>query len=605
LLSEEQKAKILRARNRDNARRTRKRKKLYVNFIDKALKALETALGVTSSSSASQTTKLEDDGRSDNDNEESCQDMEDVKQEQIGRVDGKLEGRCSSDFSRQRTNSSTAVEIDSSSRSSSSFPSVHSLGHVKDPRQISSSAATSSGENELTSRTSSGAERRHDTHNTALCEGERRKMRTPVPRCSMESSVTKSNLLAKRVRYMRAYLKLRHSPLRDLFESGPGSGSGPGTGPASPSKVAEWLTVCAADVVHVTPLAAYRQAKDLHQMGPCPPDCMYECRGVDAVAMDCQRIAEYFDSLRGASSYEVSSPYKGANHCSDNSGSAKSKLHRHWFASFAMDSDNATLCDNGSTLLVCYTLTVQVVDQKSSLTLKSDCTSPRVFPYPFPAAAITQLTQPRAAAVTAGNSPTPSSYRHQESASSSSSSASSSSSNSSSNRASALPQRLDQRRQTDCKSEDDVEADLQEDKDDDDICKWLEMALDTTYIRDPTYQRRRTVSVGRDFSEQEISRVSFTGSAADDGCESDSDGEEEESTPPNDRKTKRSKMSSSGADSDMCGAAEMEPLPAASGTVLFKLCIQARVEFGGSGCDSDGRILRITEHFSAPRDSPI
>jgi hypothetical protein len=207
--------------------------------------------------------------------------------------------------------------------------------------------------------------------------------------------------------------------------------------------------------------------------------------------------------------------------------------------------------------------------------------------------------------VTAGNSPTPSSYRHQESASSSSSSASSSSSNSSSNRASALPQRLDQRRQTDCKSEDDVEADLQEDKDDDDICKWLEMALDTTYIRDPTYQRRRTVSVGRDFSEQEISRVSFTGSAADDGCESDSDGEEEESTPPNDRKTKRSKMSSSGADSDMCGAAEMEPPPAASGTVLFKLCIQARVEFGGSGCDSDGRILRITEHFSAPRDSPI
>jgi hypothetical protein len=599
----EQKAKILRARNRDNARRTRKRKKLYVNFIDKALKALETALGVTSSSSASQTTQLEDDGRSDNDNEESCQDMGDVKQEQIGRDIVKLEGRCSSDYSRQRTNSSTAVEIDSSSRSSSSFPPVHSLGHVKDPRQISSSAAASSGENELTSRASSGAERRPDTHNTTLCEGERSKMRTPVPRCSMESSVTKSNLLAKRVRYMRAYLKLRHSPLRDLFESGPGSGSGPGTGPASPSKVAEWLTVCAADVVHVTPLAAYRQAKDLHQMGPCPPDCMYECRGVDAVAMDCQRIAEYFDSLRGASSCEVSSRCEDASHCSNSSRSANSKLHRHWFASFAMDSDNATLCDNGSTLLVGYTLTVQIVDQKSSMTLKSDCTSPRVFPYPFPAATIIQLTQPRAAAVTAGNSPTPSSCRHQESASSGSSSASSSSSSSS--RASALPQRLDQRKQTDCKSEDDVEADLQEDKDDDDICKWLEMALDTTYIRDPAYQRRRTVSVGRDFSEQEISRVSYTGSVADDGCESDSDGEEEELTPPNDRKTKRSKMSSSGADRDMCGAAEMEPPPAASGTVLFKLCIQARVEFGGSGCDSDGRILRITEHFSAPRDSPI
>ena len=45
LLTEDQKAKILRARNRGNARRTRKRKKLYVNFIDKALKALESALG--------------------------------------------------------------------------------------------------------------------------------------------------------------------------------------------------------------------------------------------------------------------------------------------------------------------------------------------------------------------------------------------------------------------------------------------------------------------------------------------------------------------------------------------------------------------------------
>jgi hypothetical protein len=403
---------------------------------------------------------------------------------------------------------------------------------------------------------------------------------------------------------MRAYLKLRHSPLRDVSESGPG----PGSGITSPSKLAEWLTVCAAEVVHVTPLPAYRQAKDLQQMGSCPPDCMYECRGVDAVAMDCQRIAEYFDSLRGASSYEVSSPYEGVSHCSSSSsssGSVTSKLRRHWFASFAMDSDNATLCDNGSTLLVGYTLTVQIVDQKSSLTLKSDCTSPRVIPYTFPAVASTQPTQHRAAAVTAGNSPTPSSFRQQESASSNSSNVSSSSSSSSS-RAPAVPQRLDQRKETDCKSEDDVEADLQEEKDDDDICKWLEMALDTTYIRDPTYQRRRTVSVGRDFSEQEMSRVSNTCSAADDDCESDSDGEEEEeSTPPNDRKTKRSKLSSSAADTDMCGAAEMEPPPATSGTVLFRLCIQARVEFGGSGCDSDGRILRITEHFSAPRDSPV
>lgn len=593
LLSEEQKAKILRARNRDNARRTRKRKKLYVNFIDKALKALETALGGTSSSSASQSSKPEDDGRSDNDNDESCQDMEDVKQEQISRVSGKSDSHSSSssssDYSRQRKNSSTAVEIDNSSRSSSSFPPAHSLEHVKDERQINSDAAAPSSENDLTSKPSGGTEMKPDTHDTASSEGERRKLRTPVPRCSMESSVTKSNLLAKRVRYMRAYLKLRHSPPREPSESGPGPG------PDSPSKVAEWLTVCAAEVVHVTPLPAYRQAKDLHQMGSCPPDCMYECRGVDAVAMDCQRIAEYFDTLRGASTYEnPSSCEEDVSHCKSNSGSAKSKLHRHWFASFAMDSDNATLCDNGSTLLVGYTLTVQIVDKQSSLKLKSDCTSPRVFPYHSPAPA---STQPRVAAVTAGNSLSPSPYRQLESASSSGSSSSSSS------RAPVAPQRLDQRKQTDCKSEDDVEADQQEDKDDDDICKWLEMALDTTYIRDPSYQRHRTVSVGRDFSEQEIARLSHTGSVADDDCESDSDGEEWTSS--DDRKAKRSKFSSSGTDTDMCEATEIEPPPAASGTVLFRLCIQARVEFGGIGCDSDGRILRITEHFSAPRDSAV
>lgn len=568
-----------------------------MNFIDKALKALETALSVTSSSSASQSTKLEDDGRSDNDNQESCHDMDNVKREQISRECGKVDGHSSSDSSRQRKNSSSTLEIDSSSRSSLSFPPGHSLEHDIHRRQIISTAATSSSsEDDL-----GGTERRPDNHNTVNIESGRRKMRTPVLRCSMESPLSKNNLLAKRVRYMRAYLKLRHCPLRETSESG----SGPGPGPASPSKVAKWLTVCAAEVVHVTPLPAYRQAKDLRQMGSCPPDCMFECRGVDAVAMDCQRIAEYFDSLRGASSYEVSSPHEGVSHCSS-SGSSRSKLHRHWFASFAMDSDNATLCDNGSTLLVGYTLTVQIVDQQSSLTLKSDCTSPRIYSYTPPDTASTQLRA--AAAVTAGNSPTSGSFRQVECASSSASSRSFAS------RPPVAPQRFDQRRQPDCKSEDDVESDQQDGKDDDDICKWLEMALDTTYIHDPSYQRRRTVSVGRDFTEQEMSRIFHTGSAADDDCESDSDGEQVEvegELSSDDRKAKRSRLSGVGTDMDVRedpgpGLGLQTPLtPAASGTVLFRLWIQARVEFGGSGCDSDGRILRITEHFSVPRDSPV
>ena len=72
LLTDEQKSKILRARNRDNARRTRKRKKLYVNFIDKALKALEAALGISSTtSSACSSSKLdEENDRSDGENDD-------------------------------------------------------------------------------------------------------------------------------------------------------------------------------------------------------------------------------------------------------------------------------------------------------------------------------------------------------------------------------------------------------------------------------------------------------------------------------------------------------------------------------------------------------
>ena len=511
-------------------------------------------------------------------------------QEQISRASGKVDGHSDGDFSRHQKNSLTTFGLDSDPRSSSSSPTLHSSVYLKDSTQSSSRAVAPSSENDTPSQISDSTEKEQDNQNTSSSEGIRRKLRIPVPHYPMDSSATTCNLLAKRVRYMRAYLKLRHSPLPDASESGN----------ASPSKVAEWLTVCAAEVVHVTPLLAYRQEKDIQQMSCCPRDCMYECRGVDAVAMDCQRIAEYFDSLRGTSSSgEATSPHDRNNFNRSGSKSAKSRPQRQWLASFEMNSDSATLCDNGSTLLLCYKLTVQAVDQPAPSVVNLERKLPEVFSLASSKMPNTQPILPLAATASAtlpatvGNSTTPSFDRQLKSANSTSSSS----------RSPVMPQGqgIDQLRQMDCGAEDDPESDSQEDNDDDDICKWLEMALDTTYIHDPRYEKRRAGSIGRDFSEQESSRLSHTGTAAStsapplEECESDSEGAV--CSPTEDRSAKRSKSSSSNNDIDVSGAAETEALPPVCGTVLFQLCIQARVEFGCCGCDSDGRILRVTEHY--------
>ena len=70
----------MRARNRDNARRTRKRKKLYIAFLNKALEALEnvlnprepeavkTEINVDNGSSSSSVDVPADDGVEDDDN---------------------------------------------------------------------------------------------------------------------------------------------------------------------------------------------------------------------------------------------------------------------------------------------------------------------------------------------------------------------------------------------------------------------------------------------------------------------------------------------------------------------------------------------------------
>lgn len=79
-LTEEEKDQIMRARNRDNARRTRKRKKLYIAFLNKALEALENVLNprepeavktennVDIGSSSSSVDVPADDGGEDDDN---------------------------------------------------------------------------------------------------------------------------------------------------------------------------------------------------------------------------------------------------------------------------------------------------------------------------------------------------------------------------------------------------------------------------------------------------------------------------------------------------------------------------------------------------------
>ena len=374
LLTEEQKAKILRARNRDNARRTRKRKKLYVNFIDKALKALETALGV--STQTSQSVKIDDDGRSEVDNEEASRGSNDRKpQSDSSCCDTQELNAEGGDATKSNTNSVSlgAVDEAQSKNHQPSSPSVSLSERMKGLQQnlsINSNNALNAERNsDNLLRCPHLAESSGVTHTV-----ERAKIKPVLSASDLVAGFPNKNLLAKRLRYMKAFLQLRHCSPSDM--------SIKCSDEDATKKLTEWLTVCAAEVVHVTPLPAYRNLKDLEQISSCPPDCKYECRGIDAVSMDSLRIAEYFDTLMGTHKSSNNGFIFSSSGVEINQSSIKCDKdevvdidQRCWIASFVIDYDQATLCTEENALNMSYILTVQVADKQPIPAFSSTYTS--------------------------------------------------------------------------------------------------------------------------------------------------------------------------------------------------------------------------------------
>ena len=554
LLTEEQKAKILRARNRDNARRTRKRKKLYVNFIDKALRALESALGISAHSSSSPSAKIEGDSKSD----------------------------CGRDASGLTTSGRPlccivvpGLNYNSSCSATSSTSAICALNQTSlldcdsrlkedkcQQQAMTKRAPPSSQESSL-----SGEDRIFQVTNSQTENGsDRNQLEVPC-----ETMATKKNLISKRLRYMRAYMKLRHNPLARSQDV---------SSEETSSKLAEWLTVCAAEIVHATPLTAFRRPKDLELMCCCPPNCIYECRGVDAVEMDSLRLGEYFDRLVSElSKTPIKKNVTDAHFNHDQMQSSKTKK-RGWTASIVVDSESATLCDSGRTLNVVYCLTVQRND------------------------AIPTTSKPSASLTGIVHEVSP---RPVNNTSSMPSSGVSHSSYASAEHHLPLHLHRNSRHSTHghavadsnrtgkytakSRSETTSEPDCSDNELEDDIGDWLAMALNSTYTQDPNYRRYRDADAARESvaPTPQVATIPFhTDSNTSESTESDSDVSDYHSCQR--RRAKRRRVDS--GDDEEAGTA-----------VLFRQRIMATVEFGGSGCDSDGRILKISERFIASNDT--
>lgn len=596
LLTEEQKAKILRARNRDNARRTRKRKKLYVNFIDKALKALETALGVSTSSSV--TAKIDEDGRSEYDNEDAYGENDSCKTKSgLNSCFETQESNADSDIKIKADNSISLGAIDAATPceiypTSSSSPSV---GLSEQIRGL---------QHNLYITDALNAEERFDVllpcpQPTQFAESnrlaDRTKMKPLSGSCEFLAGCSNRSLLAKRLRYMKAFLKLRHCSPSDM--------SIKCSDEDVTKKITEWLTVCAAEVVHVTPLPAYRNMKDLEQIASCPPDCKYECRGVDAVSMDSQRIAEYFDTLVGTHNSNSSSNNNNNSNSSNNkdgviSTSSESDRdqsnishdntseldQRSWIASFAIDYDQATLSTEENALNMTYVLTVQVADKPSTPSIHSSSSCSQ-------GADIADIqhyaAHPAAAAVTAGTGGT----GVKAVIVSSDNSPNTTPAEACSDLMSGLLYGTSSTHVDDnaCGGNNGSGSGSRED--DDDICRWLEMALDTAYLHHPSYQKRDTqvITGDRDGEERDGGVHSVTESSLE-----ESDLDSAELSHCYGSRTKRRKHSASPCDEVVCHTADAMT----AGEVLFRLKVEAHVEFGDCGSDSDGRILRIVEYFT-------
>ena len=646
LLTDEQKSKILRARNRDNARRTRKRKKLYVNFIDKALKALEAALGISSTtSSAYSSSKLdEENDRSDGENDDAIMttglEVEDVTgmmsdsnlpQEICREEVAESDRDTSSPF--HTTHPSTIVGT--SSDSPSTFYSSSCLDMVG--RQLEGNHIYTAGASRNILFSASKLRNDVDSGTTTMRDENSQVDRNSAGKYLEESCLpnSKDTLIAKRLRYVKGYLKLRHTSVPEVVEKD------------LSAVVSEWLNVCSGEVVHVTPLPAYRNAKDLTAISSSPLeclDCTYECRGINAVAMDSVRIAHYFDVLemgacctaldsyndRGEGLLMDRSKKEGdIERCKNDSRVSRSK-HRLWRAICNMDSSSAYLCGDENDLCVSYVLTVELADKGASNILPSSAASLPIDLEDFTSASMgksfeadVRNTSADCCAIGIDDHDRvdhPSLHIVMNSGHENRNVVRS-------DHVTAILAVYNGDFET--KGVRDVNGENNTDEDEE-IIRWIAMALDTTHIRHSRQKRHLEENIRRKKREQErCSATHWDGTESEDSesCGTYTMGQIRK------RKKKSDVSVSNGCSADrfMVGscfsdnegdvagfhAGEEEDgnkgrgrirhgagSPSSSaGVVLLRLRVTAVIKFGCIGSDSDGRILRISEKFTAHEDN--
>ena len=650
LLTDEQKSKILRARNRDNARRTRKRKKLYVNFIDKALKALEAALGISStSSSANSSSKLDEENyRSDGENDDArmtvgpeVEDVTKMKSESHLSLE-EFEGETPIDYQGEisrfdATYPSTTVGTSSDLPPTFSSPSyLDMIGRQLEGNHIYTAVASRNVLNSMSNI---------DSGTIAIRDDEEQMDRNFTGKSSAQLCLlnSKDTLIAKRLRYVKGYLKLRHTSVPELVERD------------LSNVVSEWLNVCSGEVVHVTPLPAYRNAKDLTAISSSPIeclDCTYECRGINAVAMDSVRIAHYFDVLEmGAcctafDSYESRGEGLGEGQKEGQIERCKSDLResrrkqRLWRAVCNMDCSSAYLCGEENDLCVSYVLTVELADRSASVIIPSSSASSASSPICGKDCASASME--KSFQLGGGNTLTDCSAVDLDENCHPSNPPLLVVMNCENENRNIVRSECDKVANPTCNSDCDarigMEVNGEEERDEDEdeeIVRWIAMALDTTHIRHSRQKRHLEDNYRRKKREQErYSAAQWDGTESDD---SESYGTYAMGQLMKRKKKRKSEVSDSdgsateiflfgscisdskgivagthagdeeyrdkNSDRIKEGGEEEDGSSSSAGIVLLRLRVTAVVKFGGVGSDSYGRILRISEKFAAHEDN--
>ena len=628
-----------------------------MNFIDKALKALEAALGISStSSSICSSTKIdEDNDRSDGDNDDAVMEIASTGDCTTGmKAEFHLPQEAHAGVTADGGEMNSSSNVDSFSCAAdditivgkccnplSSFSSLSSLDMTSRQLEGHHTYTAASSEQILYASLNSRGICSSDDENQIGREVSENFWEESSHRVTAEDC---DSLIAKRLRYVKGYLKLRHTTMPEAAEMD------------LSSVVSEWLKVCSGEVVHVTPLPAYRNAKDLTAISSSPLDfldCTYECRGVNAVAMDSVRIAHYFDTLEvGAcctvqATDEDSGEEQGESRKDCEIDMQRSDLacsrsrNRLWRAVYNMDSDSAHLCGDGNSLSVSYVLTVELSDKSVYVAVPPKITSALVPSEKFGAESIKcpvtgRLESSSANSCVSGSADClcqthQSTQRIMECENS--------------NVILVLSDvesetNLDKIETIMCDSSSGTRDSEREKDGDDDIVRWIAMALDTTSIRHSRQKRHIEENCRRKIREQER-----YGTTQWDGTESESEDSETCITfrTRDTRKRKRKWTSRSGGialnggeDCSRCGCSsnnscstteidgreeglcgeeerkdsgrererdERENASLSAGVILLRLRVAATVEFGGTGSDSDGRILRISENFAVHEDN--